>query len=142
VGKLKDVSIPKTESKSDPPQSDPPQLSQRAVAFLQDMEEFFNQLELDGCPAATVAGFRKSIPIAVTQTLVESAQRNLLLLEIEQSAAKLRPKRSLSGPPPGAAAALDEIEGLASRLPDSAERRSVLRRVKQIRGCLPEGCER
>ncbi len=111
-------------------------LSQRAVELLQDLEEFFHQLEIEGCPAATVARFRKSIQIAAAQTLAESAQRNLLLLEIEQSAAKLRPKRFLSGPPPGSAAALDEIEKYASQLPDEAEKQLVLKRVGQLRRCL------
>jgi len=46
-------------------------LSQRAVELLQDLEEFFHQLEIEGCPAATVARFRKSIQIAAAQTLAE-----------------------------------------------------------------------
>ena len=111
-------------------------LSQRTVELLQDLEEFFHHLEIEGCPAATVARFRKSIQIAAAQTLAESAQRNLLLLEIEQSAAKLRPKRFLSGPPPGSAAALDEIEKYASQLRDEAEKQLVLKRVGQLRRCL------
>lgn len=117
-------------------------LSQRAVELLQDLEEFFHQLEIEGCPAATVTRFRKSIQIAAARTLVESAQRNLLHLEIEQSISKLRPKRFLSGFPEGSPEALDELEGFASRLPDKAERQLILKRVKQLRGCLLEGCER
>jgi len=114
-------------------------LSQRSVELLQDLEEFFHQLELEGCPAATVAHFRKSIQIALAQTLAESARRSFLLGKIKQSISKLRPKRFLSGSPEGSPEALDEIEELASRLPDREEQRSVLRRVKQIRGCLPGG---
>lgn len=134
MGKLR---IPKTESKSDPPQ-----LSPRAVAFLQDMEELFRQFELDGCPAATVAGFRESLQIAAAQTLAESARRSFLLGKIKQSIDKLRPKRFMSGFPEGSPEALDELEGFASQLPDKAETQSILKRVKQLRGCLLEGCER
>ncbi len=133
---MSNSSTPKVESKSNPPQ---PQLSQQAFEILQDLEEFFQQMEIEGCPAATANELRELTRIAAAQTLAESAQRNLLFLEIEQSMNKLRPKRFMSGFPKGSSKALDEIEGFASQLPDSAERRSVLRRVKQIRGCLPGG---
>ena len=127
-----------TKLKHNPPQ---PQLSQRAVALLQDMEEMFHQLELDGCPAATVAGFRKSIQIAAAQADAESARTNLLHQEIKQSAARLRPKRVASGFPAGSPKALDEITDLASQLPQSEERQVVLKRVQQLRERLPEDAD-
>lgn len=115
-----------------------PQLPQRSVELLQDLEEFFHQQEIEGCPAATVSRFQKSIQIAAARTLVESAQRNLLHLEIEQSAAKLR-RKWMSSDLEGSSEALDEIEGFASQLPYSAEQQIVLRRVKQMRKCLLGG---
>jgi len=127
-----------TKSKHNPPH---PQLSQRAVALLQDLEEMFHELETEGCPAATVAGFRKSIQIAAAQADAESAQRNLLHQKIKQSAAKLRPKRVASGFPAGSPKALDEITDLTSQLPPSEERQVVLKRVQQLRERLPEDAD-
>jgi len=105
------------------------------------MEEMFHQLELDGCPAATVAHWRESIRIAATQALAESARTNLLHQKIKQSAARLQPKRVASGFPAGSPKALDEIEGLTSQLPQSKERQVVLGRVQQLRECLPEDAD-
>ena len=135
---MSNFNTPKVESKSNPPH---PQLSQRVVALLQDLEEMFHQLELDGCPAATVAHWRESTRIAAAQALAESARTNLLHQKIKQSAARLRPKRVASGFPAGSPKALDEIKGLTSQLPQSEERQVVLGRVQQLRECLLEDAD-
>jgi len=96
-------------------------------------------MENEGCPPATVTRFRDLFRLALIRTIANSKRRDFLIRGIERGFVKLRPKRFLSGPPPGSAAALDEIEKYASQLPDSAERRSVLRRVKQLRECLLGG---
>lgn len=114
-------------------------LSQRSGELLQDMEEFSQQMEEEGCPPTSAAHLRKLIRIALEKTVAKSERRDFLIRGIERGFVKLRPKRFLSGPRPGSAAALDEIEQYASQLPDSAERTSVLRRVKQLRECLLGG---
>ena len=116
-------------------------LSQPEVDFLQDLEEFLQQMEAEGCPAATANELRELTRIAAARTLVESAQRNLFHLEIKRSVDKLR-ARWMSSDLEGSSEALDEIRGFASQLPYSAEQQIVLRRVKQMRKCLPEECGR
>ncbi len=120
-----------TESKHNPPQL---QLSQRSVELLQDLEEFFHQLELEGCPATTVARFRKSTQIAVAQTLAESKKRDFLFRQIKQNIKRLR--RSPLDFPDETRDALLNIEEYASQLPDKAEEQRVLELVEECRGFL------
>ena len=96
-------------------------------------------MENEGCPPATVTRFRDLFRLVSIRSIARSKRRDFLIRGIERGFVKLQPKRLLSGPPPGSAAALDEIEKYASQLPDSAERRSVLRRVKLLRECLLGG---
>ena len=109
-------------------------LSQRSVELLQDMEEFFHQLELEGCPATTVARFRKSTQIAVAQTLAESKKRDFLFRQIKQNIKRLR--RSPLDFPDETRDALLNIEEYASQLPDKAEQQRVLGLVEECRGFL------
>ncbi len=109
-------------------------LSQRSVELLQDMEEFFHQLELEGCPATTVARFRKSTQIAVAQTLAESKKRDFLFRQIKQNIKRLR--RSPLDFPDETRDALLNIEEYASQLPDKAEEQRVLELAEECRGFL------
>ena len=127
-----------TKPKSNPPQR---QLPAGVAAILLDQEEFYRRLEAAGCPPAEVAGFRRATSLALAQTLAESKRRNFLLDAIKHRVQKLKPERLFSGFPAGSPKVLDEIENLALQLRDEDEKQIVLRRVKQIQKCLPEGCE-
>ena len=133
----KNITQPKVRARA----SQPHQIHSPVSEVVESSTEIILQMENEGCPPATVTRFRDLFRLALRRTIAKSKRRDFLIRGIERSFEKLRPKRFMSGPPPGSAAALDEIEGFASQLPDSAEKRLVLKRIKQIRGCLPEGRE-
>ena len=127
------------ESKSNPLQRRLPPGIAEVVAGWDDI---FRQMEKDGCPPTISAHIKEQFQVALAETLEESKQRDSLFSEVRRHIQKLKPERLHSGPPPGSASSLNEIERLASELPDEAEKQLVLRRVEQLRGCLPEGCGR
>lgn len=104
------------------PKSNPPKLQRQlppeVVALLRDQEEFYRQLEREGCPPATLARFREFTRLALAKTLAESRHRDFLLREIKYQNKKLVRRRGCSNFPSDTPATLDRMRELASQLPE------------------------
>ncbi len=118
------------KSESNPPQR---QLPPEVAEVLRDQEEFYRQLETEGCPPAKVAGFRRATRLALRLTLAKSKRRDFLLSGIKHHIQKLKSERLHSSFPAGSPNILDEIESLVLQLPDVAEQQTLLRGVAEFR---------
>lgn len=109
------------------------QLPPEIIEILRDQEQFIQQMEAEGCPAATAACLRRALRIALEKTVARSKLRDFLLRQIRQNVQKLKLKRGCSDFPSDTPETLDEIENLVLQLPDVAEQRTLLTGVARFR---------
>lgn len=97
------------------------QLPRELAEVVAGWDDLFQQAESNGCPPDTAAHLREQFQVALIEILEESEWRDFLFTEIRKNLKLLS-----SSSPSGALEVLDEMNDLASRLPDEEEQKHVI----------------